>query len=56
MARVAPYHTNSPEYPPAHREVYHDQDDCHDGRAIKPQHRLSGTGGKQRCKVCIRLG
>ena len=24
MAKVAPYHTNSPEYPPTHRNVYHD--------------------------------
>jgi len=27
MARVAAYHTNSPEYPPAHRNVFHDHDD-----------------------------
>lgn len=53
MAKVAAYHTTSPEYP---REVYHDHDNCHDGKAIKPQHRVSGTGGKPRCKVCISLG
>jgi hypothetical protein len=56
MAKVNPYHTNSPEYPPSHREVYHDHDDCHDGKAIKPWHRVSGDGGKPRCKVCISLG
>lgn len=39
MAKVSPYHTNSPEYPPQHREVHHDHDDCPDGRRIKPQHR-----------------
>ena len=54
MAKVAPYHTNSIEY--SHREVHHDHDDCHDGKSIKPQHRVSGTGGKPRCKVCIGLG
>ena len=56
MAKVAPYHTNSPEYEPRHREVHHDHDNCHDGRAIKPQHRVAGTGNKPRCKVCISLG
>lgn len=54
--KVAPYHTNSPEYAPKHREVYHDHDNCHDGKAIQPRHRESGTGGKPRCKVCIQLG
>jgi hypothetical protein len=54
--KVAPYHTNSLEYPPEHRSVHHDHDDCPDGKRIKPQHRLSGTGGKPRCKECIRLG
>ena len=29
---VVPFHTNSPEYPPEHREVYHDQDTCPDGK------------------------
>jgi len=56
MAKVAAYHTNSPEYPPEHREVYHDHSDCKDGKRILPQHRVSGTGGKPRCKECIRLG
>jgi hypothetical protein len=53
MAKVPAYHTDSPEYPPKHREVYHDHDDCHDGKAIKSWHRKSGTGGKKRCEVCI---
>ena len=56
MAKVAPYHTNSIEEPPEHRQVYHDRDDCKDGKRIQPKHRESGTGGKQRCKECIRLG
>jgi len=54
--KVAPYHTNSPEYAPKHREVYHDHDNCHDGQAIQLRHRENGTGGKPRCKVCIQLG
>jgi hypothetical protein len=56
MAKVPPYHTNSVEYPPEHRNVYHDHDDCPDGKRILPRHRESGTGGKPRCKECIRLG
>lgn len=56
MAKVSPYHTNSPEYPPSHREVYHDHDNCQTGKQIKPQHKEQGTGGKLRCKDCIKLG
>lgn len=46
------YHTNSPEYGPKHREVYHDRYACPDGMQIKPVHRENGTGGKPLCKVC----
>ena len=56
MAKVAPYHTNSPEYPPTHRNVYHDHDDCKYGREIQRQHREDGKGGKDRCSECTRLG
>lgn len=56
MAKVDPYHTNSIEEPPEHRQVYHDHDDCYEGRKIEPRHKESGTGSKQRCKVCITLG
>ena len=56
MAKVSPYHTNSLEYPPEHRNVHHDHDDCYDGKRIQAKHRESGTGGKPRCKVCIDLG
>jgi len=51
-----PYHTNSVEYPPTHKEVYHDHIDCPDGKRILLHHRLGGTGGKDRCKECIKLG
>jgi hypothetical protein len=55
MAKVAPFYTNSPEYPPEHRNVHHDRDDCFEGKKIKPEHRVSGIGGKPLCKVCINL-
>lgn len=56
LAKVAAYHTTSTEYPPEHRTVYHDRNDCQGGKMITPPHRVSGTGGKPRCKECIRLG
>lgn len=52
MARVSPYHTNSPEYPPEHRNVYHDDDDCPSGKQIKPEHRVAGTDNRPRCEQC----
>ena len=56
MAKVAAYHTNSPEYPTQTREVHHDHDDCPDGKRIKREHREPGTGNKRRCKECVKLG
>jgi hypothetical protein len=56
MSKVSPYNTNSIEYPPTHRNVYHDHDNCPDGKRIKPEHRESGTGGKLRCDECKKLG
>lgn len=55
VAKVAAYHTDSPEYEPKHREVYHDRDDCKDGKRIEARHRKSGTGGKRLCDECRRL-
>ena len=56
MARVAPFHTNSAEYPPEHREVHHDHDDCPNGKRILPEHRVAGEGGKPLDKACTQLG
>jgi hypothetical protein len=44
------YHTDSPEY--SHREVHHNNNDCPNGKQIKPEHRKSGTGGKPLCEHC----
>ena len=55
MAAVYPYHTNSEEYPPKHREVYHDKDTCPDGKRIQAKHRESGTGGKKHCLECDKV-
>jgi hypothetical protein len=56
MARDPNYHTDSPEYPPHHRTVYHDHNDCKDGKQILPKHRKDGDGNKPRCKECIKIG
>lgn len=53
--KVPAFHTNSPEYPPSHREVYHDKDTCPDGKRIKPQHRVAGTAGRPHCKECGKV-
>jgi hypothetical protein len=55
MARVSPFHTNSPEYEPKHREVYHDKDTCPDGRRIKREHLVQGTGNKKHCLECDKV-
>lgn len=56
MSKIAPYYTNSMEYPPLHRKVYHDHDDCPDGKRILLRHRENGTGSRPRCDECKKLG
>lgn len=56
MAKVSPYHTTAKEHPPAQREVYHDHDDCPDGKKILPRHRVPGTRSKKHCGECDKLG
>jgi hypothetical protein len=56
MSKVSPYNTSSTEYPPTHRNVYHDHNDCKYGKAILPKDRQSGTGNKLRCDECKKLG
>jgi hypothetical protein len=55
MTHVAPYHTNATEDGHAHTHVYHVCDECQDGKRIKPENRIEGTGGKPRCKICMNL-
>jgi hypothetical protein len=55
MAKVAAYHTNSLEYPPSHRNVYHNDDACPYGKDIKSWHREPGTAGRDLCKECQKL-
>jgi hypothetical protein len=55
MAKVAAFHTSSPEYPREHREVYHDKDTCPDGKKIKSEHRVDGTGNRKHCLECDKV-
>jgi hypothetical protein len=55
VAKIDPFHTDSTEYPPSHREVYHDQSECQYGKEIKSWHRKDGTAGRPRCKKCEDL-
>ena len=49
----AAYHTNSPEY--SHRYVYHNHNNCPDGKRIKPEHRKPGDAGRPLCDECKKL-
>ena len=55
MARVAAYHTTTPEQEFGQRNVYHDHDDCPDGRRILPANRRAGTAGRPPCDACKEL-
>jgi hypothetical protein len=39
---MAKYHTTSTEYPPKHRNVHHDHENCSDGKKTLPKHREAG--------------
>lgn len=53
--KIPAFHTNSPEYGPEHRNVFHDQSGCGYGDEIKKVHRVSGEGGRPRCERCTDL-
>lgn len=51
--RVNPFHTTTPEGAEAgHRDVYHDESRCPDGKRILAENRVSGTGGRPKCDWC----
>ena len=55
MAKVSPYHTRTEEKP-EQRDVYHNDNQCPDGRHIKPDNRAAGTAGRPLCDECKKLG
>ena len=58
MGKTTPFHTDSPDYPPKPREVFHDHDDCSDGKQIKRWHRKPGMGYpiRKQCDEYVKLG
>jgi hypothetical protein len=55
MPYAPPVHTDSPEYGPSHRDVYHDNSSCGYRNEIKAEHRIEGEGGRARCDRCASL-
>jgi hypothetical protein len=55
--KVNAFHTDTTSYSPQHREVYHDQSECHYGKEIKKDgNDIPGTAGRPRCDRCKELG
>ena len=56
MSKVPAFHTNSPEYPPTHRNVYHDRSECRYGQEIKRDgNDIPGEAGRPRCDECKKF-
>jgi hypothetical protein len=53
--KVNPFHTTTREEGAGHRDVYYDNNQCSDGKRIKPEHKVSGTGGRPKCDECEGL-
>ena len=56
MAKVKPYHTTTDEAARNQRNVYHDHDNCPDGKRIEPKNKRDGTDNRPRCDECKKLG
>jgi hypothetical protein len=55
MPKVSPFHTDNLEYPPTHRNVFHDQSECRYGQEIKrDRNDVPGQGARPRCDLCKR--
>jgi hypothetical protein len=48
MAQVTPFHTTGTQQ----LKVYHDDDDCPNGRNVLSSNRVAGTGGRRKCSYC----
>jgi hypothetical protein len=55
--KVSAFHTTSPEYPPTHRNVYHDRSECRYRQEIKRGRKdPRGEGGRLRSDLCEGYG
>ena len=53
--KVNPFHTLNLEEGAGHRDVYHDNNQCPDGKRILPENKVSGTGNRAKCDECKTL-
>ena len=53
MAAGREYHTVIPAYGPREQNVYHNHQDCREGKKIRPEHITWGRGtGRRLCEIC----
>ena len=52
VGATTPYHALAAENP---CEVYHDRADCPEGKQIREEERIPGTGGRDKCGECAKL-
>jgi hypothetical protein len=55
VTKMPAFHTNSDEYRPEDKQVYHDNDECGHGKLIQTKHREPGTANRRRCDRCTTL-
>jgi hypothetical protein len=56
VTKVAAFHTDSDDYRPEDKLVYHDQSECGYGKEIKRNgNDVAGTAGRRRCDRCTDL-
>ena len=56
MSKVPAFHTDSDDYRPEDKLVYHDNDECSYGNEIKRDgNDVPGTDGRRRCYRCDDL-
>lgn len=56
MTKVPAFHTDSDDYRPEDKWVYHDNDKCGYGNRIKRDgNNIAGTAGRKRCSKCDEM-
>ena len=56
MAKIPPFHTDTDDYRPEDKLVYHDDTECDYGKRIMEDGNAKpGTAGRRRCERCDSL-
>jgi len=55
MSKVNPYHTSTDEDSNVQHNVYHNDNNCSDGKRIKLENKVSGRGNRLLCDECKTL-